>query len=166
MKGRISWEKLPATEQRSPGNRRPLARPRPAHRVRGTQPAKRPWAAQPAKPPCGRAWEIDSGPAGTESLLLLARETPLPADSYLAACFCDLSRQTADHLDGLVAFADGAMTPDAANPDRGPVLSKASPINDSVLQTQRVIADRLRPLFPLCGPSPFRWLAANRSEIG
>ena len=111
-------------------------------------------------------WEIDSGSAGTESLLLLARETPLPADLDLAACFSGLARPAAEHLDRLVVFADGTITPDAANPERGPVLSKLSPINDSLLQTQRLIADRLRPLFPLVHPSPSRWTAARRSEGG
>ena len=99
-------------------------------------------------------WRIDAGPPGMETLVLLARRTPLPRDVDLAALLGELPVQKEQDLGAAVWFENGRVVPRNTSHDRGPRLFDADRIDDPVLGTQRRIKDRLQPLFDFtCGVS-------------
>jgi hypothetical protein len=90
---------------------------------------------------------LDGGPAGVETLLLLARDEPLPAGVELAGLFGQLPKQTATDLRTAAWFENGKPVRDDA--DRGPIrLDKAVEVNNPVMRTQALLRDRLKELFP------------------
>ncbi|MEJ7636955.1 MAG: hypothetical protein WKF75_02930 [Singulisphaera sp.] len=74
------------------------------------------WDGRPAEEhPVGRldlpeaiegAWEVKKGPAGMETFLLLARETPLPSGVDLRALLSDLPRPANPDSHTLIRFDD------------------------------------------------------------
>ena len=93
-------------------------------------------------------WPI-AGPAGTETVMLLARETPLSKDSDLSLLLAGLPRQGMVPTQAMVSFDRGAIDVDALAHDRRPQFSKPQPLHDSVLETQRLVAEKLSPHFSL-----------------
>jgi hypothetical protein len=94
----------------------------------------------------GQAAPLGGSPSGVESILLLAREDPLPAgeDERLAAVFAGLPPQQGRQAPRLAAWFENGE----AVEDRGaPHLDKASDVGDMVLRTQLLLRDKLRPLF-------------------
>jgi serine/threonine protein kinase len=90
-------------------------------------------------------WPIKEGPPGMETLLLLAREDPLPADINLEKILASLPRQHMQNPGSLVWFENGAVVRD--NPDRAPNFFDAQRIDDPVLSTQRLLKEQLQPYF-------------------
>jgi hypothetical protein len=92
----------------------------------------------------------DPGRSGIEALLLLARETQLPAGEDLARRFAGWPRQPGlDPLRLRVAawFEDGEPVRD--EPERAPInLGQAQAIEDPVWRAQALLRDNLRPVFP------------------
>jgi serine/threonine protein kinase len=99
-------------------------------------------------PPEGdEGWPV-RGPGGVETLLLLAREEPLPAEFQLCDRLSDLPRQQANK--GLFAcFDDGRLVTEAIDHQRGLGLSEQGRISDEVLKVQRLIHIRLASYFTL-----------------
>jgi serine/threonine protein kinase len=93
-------------------------------------------------------WPLEGGP-GMETLLLLARETPLPDDIDLAQLLAALPPQTMQHARSLVEFQNGAVINQIQRKDRSPQFFNAQQIDDPVLQTQQLIQQELTPHFPL-----------------
>jgi hypothetical protein len=93
---------------------------------------------------------LQPGPSGIEALLLLARETPLPAGEGLAKRFAGLPRQAdLDPPRARVAawFEDGEPVRD--EPDRAPInLGQTQTITDPVWRVRALLRDGLRPVFP------------------
>jgi hypothetical protein len=88
-------------------------------------------------------------PAGIESLLLLVREERLPDEVDLPALFAGLPKQQGlPHLRARAWFENGELV--RHDPDRGPPvrIGQGDPREDVVLQTQVLLRDKLRPLFP------------------
>src|SRR5262249_27600485 len=88
------------------------------------------------------------GPSGVESLLLMAREEPLPATEDLPALFAGLPKQQGlPDARARAWFEDGELV--RHEPHRGPVrVGQGDPQEDPVVQAQALLRDRLRPLFP------------------
>jgi hypothetical protein len=103
------WEERPAVEQ-------PVAR------------LRRPEALDEFYP-------IEAGTPGMHTLVLLARETPLPPDVDLPAELGDLGRQTAQDIRAAVWFENGEVV--RHDRERGPVFFDAHKADDPVLRAQQ-----------------------------
>jgi hypothetical protein len=90
-------------------------------------------------------WPMDDGPAGMETLLLMARETRLPADVDLAGLVAGLPPQTFQDERAAVWFENGEVV--SSEQGRRPNLFDATRIDDPVLQMQALLKDKLRPYF-------------------
>src|SRR5206468_2750854 len=100
-----------------------------------------------------------SGPSGMETLLLLGRNEFLPSDFDLAQLFDDLPALSLGDPRTLVWLDDGRL---ANGTDRAPQFFDPQDINDPLLLTQRMLADRLRPHFALIRAVSFANLADGR----
>ena len=89
-------------------------------------------------------WPVDGGP-GMETVVLFA-ELPLPQDVDLKSMLAGLPKQTLQDEHALVWLDQGDVS---ASRTRGPKFFDAAQLNDPVLKTQKLIAERLRPYFPL-----------------
>jgi Domain of unknown function (DUF4384) len=99
----------------------------------------------------GKGWEMKKSVAGMETLLLLARESPLDLD--LKSQLAGLPRPALQDARSLVWFDDWALVRPAASTrpateyrDRGPSFFEVD-IADPVMQTQSVLKDRLKAHF-------------------
>jgi hypothetical protein len=95
-----------------------------------------------------RGWKMQ-GPSGMETLMLLARDRPLPREVELKEYFADLSPTNLPNPRALVCFAQGRPITPAVDPKRGPSFFDTKQIDDPVLTTQRLIQERLNQFFPL-----------------
>jgi serine/threonine protein kinase len=100
---------------------------------------------------------VGGGPAGTETLLLLAREEPLPRDVDIGSLFADLRPQASRYPREAAWFENGKLVRNEM--DRGPInfADRGRPLDDEhlqipidepVLQVQALLQTRLRALFP------------------
>jgi hypothetical protein len=90
-------------------------------------------------------WEIE-GPAGMETLVLLAREEPLPLGIKIIDLFAGLPFQTLQSDQALVRLDHGEVVNDRET-TRSPIFSEVKPLSDPVLRTQRMLTERLTPHF-------------------
>jgi hypothetical protein len=90
-------------------------------------------------------WEMDKGPPGMETLVLLACETELPRDFDLKGRFAGLKPQEMQNDAAAVWFENGRVVHDEAN--RAPKQFDPTRIDDPVLQTQRLLQEQLGPHF-------------------
>ncbi len=89
----------------------------------------------------GKGWPIDSG-KGFETIVLLARDEPLPNDVALESVFASLpSQQTPSQTFVWLEAGDQQMAS-----VRGANFSKLETLDDSTQQLKEVLADRLKPL--------------------
>jgi hypothetical protein len=97
----------------------------------------------------GKGAPLDAGPPGVESILLLAREEPLPpgADEALAGLFTGLPKQERLADARLAAwFENGELV--TTEKDRGKIrFDQEREVGDMVLRTQALLRDQLRPQF-------------------
>jgi hypothetical protein len=87
-------------------------------------------------------WEVGSGDAGMETLLLLARPTPLEGVD-LSALLSDLPPQRLHITPPVVWFENGSLV----ERSRAFASFTPRPIDDPVLRLQALLRDRLAPLF-------------------
>jgi len=116
------------------------------------------WTARPARETpqerlalpeaADEGWPMQ-GPRGMETLVLLARDVPLPADLRLETLLAGLPRQPCQDPQGILWFENGRPVAAAADPLRGPSFSEPLKIADPVLQTQELLRRRLTPYFPV-----------------
>jgi hypothetical protein len=99
-------------------------------------------------------WEIEGGP-GMETLVLLAREQPFPEGPSIRDLFAGLPAQQLQNNHALVWLDRGEVAR-----DRSPKFFDVKELNDPVLKTQRLLAERLKPHFPLIRAVSF----ANQSR--
>jgi hypothetical protein len=97
-------------------------------------------------------WKIEPGPPGMETLVLLTRETPLPADVDLAGRLGEMGAQTLPNGDTaqMVAwFENGAMVREEGRESKFPRAfdPKGVESSDPVLRTQGRIQKRVGGLF-------------------
>jgi serine/threonine protein kinase len=104
-------------------------------------------------PSAETAAKLGGGPAGTESVLLLARERKLPEDVDIPKLFAGLPRQKAPLRREAAWFENGILDEhraainfhnDRGNPLQGPEVL----LDDPVLQLQALLRTRLKELFP------------------
>ncbi len=98
-------------------------------------------------PEADEGWPI-RGPGGVETLLLLAREEPLPPGFQLRDYLSSLPRQRAEER-LFASFNDGRLVTDATDRQRGLGLSEQGRINDELLKMQSIIHKRLASYFTL-----------------
>jgi hypothetical protein len=91
-----------------------------------------------------QGWSME-GASGMESLLLLARDEPLPADVDLKQMLLGLPKLPLQDPRTLVWFTNGVVTPKSAAPLRGPDVFTPRPLDDPVLKLQGEIQQRLAP---------------------
>ena len=103
----------------------------------------------------GKYWKMQSNRAGMETLVLLARETPLPDDVDLERFFDGLPPQPVEDPKALLFF-DGGKAVDAegdrrqaagARRSRGPDLSAPAEAEYPVIRAQATLAGRLGSRF-------------------
>jgi len=93
--------------------------------------------------------ELTGGPPGIESLLLLARDEPLPASAnvVLQNIFSGLPAQKTYDLRSAAWFENGEIIRDEQ--DRGPIkLGEKTGVDDAVQRTQLLLRTKLKELFP------------------
>jgi predicted Ser/Thr protein kinase len=90
-------------------------------------------------------WPIAAGPAGMETLLLLARAEPLPADCNLKTLIGKLPKQPRPDRRSAVCFEN--FRPIRSG-NRGPSFFDTEADDNPVLETQRVLQQRLQKYFP------------------
>ncbi|OAI46313.1 hypothetical protein AYO44_11470 [Planctomycetaceae bacterium SCGC AG-212-F19] len=90
------------------------------------------------------AWPMQAGPAGMETLVLLARNTPLPRDVDLRAHFDGLAQPRWQHPQAAVWFENGEVVQNET--ERGPNFFEVMRVNDPVMRTQLLLRERLCPL--------------------
>lgn len=93
----------------------------------------------------GKGWPVQ-GPAGMETLVLLARATPLPAEIRLRELLSDFPRQEIQDPRAIVWLDQGKVVDTR---ERAPQFFNPQEIDDPVLATQRLLAKRLKPHFQL-----------------
>ena len=93
-------------------------------------------------------WPI-KGPAGMETLLLLARDEPLPSGFDVAKELADLPVQPMLDERSLVWFDHGTLVTKEQDQLRGVAFDEQARIDNAVLKTQRQIQERLGPTFAL-----------------
>src|SRR5207244_4000233 len=89
----------------------------------------------------GVYWPMKQGRPGMETLLLLVRDTPWPADVDLPGLLADLPEQTFQHGAAAVWFENWQVVRD--DPTRGPNFFDERQHEDPVLRTQRLLRERL-----------------------
>lgn len=94
----------------------------------------------------GGGWEIHGQP-GMESLLLLARDTPLPESVSLQSLLEEQGTQKWQTGESLVEFENGELVTFEQDQTRGPKSFAVTDLNDPVMTLQRKIRDKLRPHF-------------------
>jgi Protein kinase domain len=112
-----------------------------------TQPAEK----QRARTQISLPEEIDTGwpvngAAGMETVVLFARESPLPANFDLKSMLSGMPRQTWQSERALVWLEQGELSQSRT---RSPRFFDPTQIDDPILKTQKLIAQRLKPYFPL-----------------
>jgi hypothetical protein len=98
----------------------------------------------------GELAPLAPGPAGIETVLLLARETALTnaENTALPGLLTGLARAEVTNLRAAAWFEDGQLLTAQREPDRGPIrIGQAQAGPDPVLQTQALLQAKLRPLF-------------------
>jgi hypothetical protein len=88
-----------------------------------------------------RYWSMKKGRPGMETLLLLAREEPWPADVDLPGLLNGLPEQTLQNAAAAVWFENWRVVKD--EPKRSPNFFDEQRPGDPVLQTQRLLQERL-----------------------
>jgi predicted Ser/Thr protein kinase len=88
-------------------------------------------------------WPVTADAPGMETLVLLAREEPLPAGVDLRTLLADLPRQALKDPRAAVWFENGSVVRDEA--ERGANFFDAQAIDDPVLRTQRLLQEKLQP---------------------
>lgn len=91
------------------------------------------------------AWPVD-GPAGMETLILLARDSPLPADLDLRKLLPKSLRQTLRDKRSLVWFADWQ---EAIPSERGIASDYSLPIDDPLYQMVKSLQNCVGPYFTM-----------------
>jgi hypothetical protein len=97
--------------------------------------------------PINQGWPVE-GPAGMETLVLLARNDPLPPDVHLAQLLADLPKQPARDPHAVLWFAEGRSI-GKGGVSRGLALSDPKPIDDPQLKMQQLLWKRLGRYFPV-----------------
>jgi hypothetical protein len=90
-------------------------------------------------------WEVEPGPPGMETMVLLVRETPLPPEIELDKLLTGLPPQRPQSRRSAVWFENGQVVRNEAK--RTFASFDPRRIDDPVLQTQAVLRDRLQPHF-------------------
>jgi serine/threonine protein kinase len=102
------------------------------------------------------AWPLQ-GPQGMETVVLLARRTPLPATVDLKQRLAELPRPPVQHSKTLVWFQDGKMVPANRDRLRQPQFYDPQRINDPLYDMHRHIYDRLNPYFEVICANSFAY---------
>ena len=93
-------------------------------------------------------WKVQP-PYGTETFVLLARDEPLPSEVDIAGLLTGLPSQEVQDALRAIWFADGTPVSKTADRLRGIDVTENATIDDSLLQTQQMIQEKLGPHFSL-----------------
>ncbi len=93
------------------------------------------------------AWPLE-GATGIETLLVLVRDSPLPAEVDLKQALSSLPLQSAESPKSLNEFVNGQVVYPHQSTDRGPQLNDPQKIDDSILAAQRIIQEKIGEHFP------------------
>jgi tRNA A-37 threonylcarbamoyl transferase component Bud32 len=98
----------------------------------------------------GAGWPIRVPRAGMETLVLLARATPLPVDVPLDVLLGELPPTPLPPRAHAMWFQEGQLqSADHLGRTREPEVRRLVPIHDDLLQLQRQLVDKLQPHFEL-----------------
>ncbi len=93
------------------------------------------------------AWTMDEGGAGMETLLLLARVTPLPHNVDLHNLLRDVPADRVPLREQIVWSEDGRCKMHQRNRTRKPILNRQDVLDDPLLNLHWQLANALRPYF-------------------
>ena len=111
-----------------------------------SKPVPEPRVAQVSLPdPIDEGWPIAGGP-GMETLVMLARDQPLNPGVPMKDFFAALGAQPIQNARSLVWLDEGEVPREKT---RAPQFFEPKKLDDPLLRSQRVLSDRLKPLFPL-----------------
>ncbi len=132
-----------------------------AHRPKKEFPRKE--LSLPANP--GEYWLMENGPAGMETVLLLARPSPLPDAISVEHLLSEFRNHAIPVQAGVWRFVNGQRF--GPKPRRGPLLNKTAAVTDPLLNFQWRLVDVLRPHFDLIQTIsfPFRRNLASREMV-
>jgi serine/threonine protein kinase len=94
----------------------------------------------------GEVWGIDPGPPGLETLLLLARETPLPKDVDLEAALAGLRPEKMEDPRDMAWFENGLLVLDEERKGRAANL-KSRPSRNPVVRINAALQERVGRYF-------------------
>ncbi len=106
-----------------------------------------------------RGWPMGGG-AGMETIVLLARDTPLPPTVDLENAVAGLQVQKVQSPDALVEFEGGHPVTESMDHTRAPLFFDSQRIDDPLMQNQQLMEERLGRHFPFISAVSF----ANRGE--
>ena len=106
-----------------------------------------------------RGWPMGGG-AGMETIVLLARDTPLPPTVDLESAAAGLQPQKVQSPDALVEFEGGHPVTESMDHTRAPLFFDSQRIDDPLLQNQQLLEERLGRHFQFISAVSF----ANRGE--
>ena len=110
-------------------------------------------------PELDRGWPMGGG-AGMESIVLLARDTPLPPSVDLESVVAGLQPQKMQSPDSLVEFEGGRPVTESMDHTRAPLFFDSQRIDDPLLQNQQLLEERLGRYFQFTSAVSF----ANRGD--
>jgi hypothetical protein len=93
-------------------------------------------------PELDRGWPM-GGDAGMESIVLLARDSPLPETMDLESAVSGLQPQKIQSPDALVEFENGHPVTDGMDHSRAPLFFDPQRLGDPLLQNQQLLQERL-----------------------
>jgi serine/threonine protein kinase len=115
----------------------------------GSRPANEPMVKSLSLPEASdHGWPLE-GAAGMETLVVLARKTPLPKQLDLQVYFQNLPLQPVQDPRAIAWFHDGKLVTAKQDSVRAPNFIDERKIDDPLLATQRVLHDRLSADFDL-----------------
>lgn len=95
----------------------------------------------------GEAWEVEQGPAGTESVVLLARPSRLPLDVDLPTRIGSLASQQGEPARHAIDIRNGAIAAWSGSRPRAMDFSRTQAISEPALQNQQRLIEQLNDLF-------------------
>jgi hypothetical protein len=95
-----------------------------------------------------KAWPIKPGQPGMETIMLLARESPLPPEFDVKPRLSGLPRPVLQDPRSLVRFDDWVLVQREQSRERGPSFFEVD-VEDPIVRTQALLKERLAPHFAM-----------------
>jgi hypothetical protein len=106
-------------------------------------------------------WTMEPGPVGMETVVLLARRSPLPESVSIRSLLSEFRNHALPLQSGIWRFVNGQKV---GSKKRGPNLQRTATVGDALTRFQWRLVDVLRPHFDLVQTISFPFLAEQSSR--